>query len=260
MEKLFSDGWTIKANDDNRVVEFIATKEVVDRDKEIVKVKGISLKEFKKNPVILWSHDRRELPIGKAVQTTKSGDELKIKVEFADAEANPKADMVYRLVKGGFLSAVSIGFMPDFDEITYVEPKRGKKNQARRIFNKVELTEMSVVNIGANQDSLATGKSFSDALEGKVITEEEYKSLTAKEEDEGKNELETLKENYESLKKEIEELKNKDNYIEELFKSYQDSESLKETKQNTNDSLEELYDAVIEEKNAKDVKIEELLK
>ena len=47
-------------NDKTRVVEFIASKEIVDRGGDVINIKGIDLKNFKKNPVILWSHNRSE--------------------------------------------------------------------------------------------------------------------------------------------------------------------------------------------------------
>ena len=48
--------------------EFIAkiTTNMRDRDNEIVLTGGIDLKYYKSNPVILWSHNYLEPPIGKA--------------------------------------------------------------------------------------------------------------------------------------------------------------------------------------------------
>ncbi len=46
--------------------EFTASNEEIDRDGEIIEAKGWDLKNFKKNPVIIYAHDYRTLPIGKA--------------------------------------------------------------------------------------------------------------------------------------------------------------------------------------------------
>ena len=88
MEKIFiSTIMEMKASADNdRVVEFIASKEVVDRSGDVVKIKGIDFKAFKKNPVIMWSHRHSDPPIGKAVGIRKVNDELRIKVQFATQE------------------------------------------------------------------------------------------------------------------------------------------------------------------------------
>ena len=47
----------IKSTDkENRIVEFVLTKEVIDYDNEIVKVDGMDIKAIKKNKSFLWSH------------------------------------------------------------------------------------------------------------------------------------------------------------------------------------------------------------
>jgi HK97 family phage prohead protease len=153
--------------DEDRIVEFIASKEVVDRGGDVVKIKGMDLRDYKKNPVIMWSHRHDDPPIGKAVSMTKSGDELKMKVQFATPEEYGFADTIYKLVKGGYIKATSIGIIPDYESMEYPESKN--KKAARRIINKSSLFELSIVPIPMNQDALATGKSLSKAIEDGVI-------------------------------------------------------------------------------------------
>lgn len=238
MQNFYTNSFSIKADkEDNRIVEFIASKELADRDNEIVKIKGIDLKNYKANPLILWSHNRSDLPIGKAVKITKSGDTLKIKAQFATAEENPFADQVYRLVKGGYLNSTSIGFMPDWEKIEYDE----KKNQ--RIFNKVELFEVSIVNVPANPGAIATGKSFVDkAFEDGVLTEEEVEVWESEtKEDRTIKELEAR---IVALEKETQEVSSQeDSYFEEIFKELKSESGTKSPDTNSNDLddlLEEL--------------------
>jgi HK97 family phage prohead protease len=225
MNKLFSTNIKIKASDEDRTVEFIASKEVVDRDREIIKVKGIDLKSYKKNPVVLFAHNKFGLPIGKTINITKTKDTLKMKVQFATAEEYAFADTIYRLVKGGYLNAVSIGFMPDYEKIEYDDKKR------TRIFNSVEMFELSVVPVPANQEALTTGKSVEKALEDKVIDEDEFEEWEKlldenKDYDEGDyidddtddEVIKGLQERIDVLEQKIEELsKSKEDDVETYF-------------------------------------------
>lgn len=244
----------MKASDeDDRVVEFLASKEVIDRDNEIIKVKGINLKNYKNNPVVLWSHDKFSLPIGKTIKITKSKDELKMKVQFATAEEYPFADTVYRLVKGGYLNAVSIGFMADYEKIEYDE-----KNRAR-IFNSIDLLELSIVPVPANQEALTTGKTIKKALEDEVINEDEFEEWT-KYSDEDSDLLEDVND-YEDLKKQIEtlnlrvenlektkDLSNEDTYFEDILKEFKPAGGASDDDSNTEaKSLDNLLDEFLKE-------------
>lgn len=226
MKKFYTTIEEVKASKDDNTIEFIASKEVADRDREIVSIKGIDLKNYKKNPVVLFSHQRGELPIGKAVGITKSGDSLKMKVEFADEATYPFAHQVYKLIKGGYLNAVSIGFSPDYDSITYDE----KKNT--RTFNKVELFEVSVVTVPANADALATGKSINEtinkAFKDEVITEDELKEWDEYIEEEDSDDtaelIKSLEERIEALEEKLIDFDTKeqdtDSYFEDILKEF----------------------------------------
>ena len=94
---------------DGDQASFTITTETPDRVGDSVKAAGLSLTNYKKNPVVLWAHDYAGLPIGKAVSIVASATGVKAIVRFATAE-NPMAATVYNLVRAGYLSAVSIGF------------------------------------------------------------------------------------------------------------------------------------------------------
>lgn len=127
-------------------VEVIGSTEVVDRHGEIVKQDGWKLKNFLKNPVILWGHNVREQrpPIGKAekVWVDKSGESpaLKFKVKFDMKDSF--ATEVFRKIKEGFINTTSVGFRPlDKEDNTYT---------------KQELMELSFVPVPANPDARVT--------------------------------------------------------------------------------------------------------
>lgn len=216
MKKLYTT-LEMKASDEDRTVEFVASKEVTDRDGEILKIEGINLKNYKKNPVVLWAHDRSGLPIGKTVKFTKVGKGLNLKVKFAEPEVYGFADTVFKLVKGGYINAVSIGFMPDYDKVEYPKNRKG----VHRIFHASELLELSIVPVPANQDALRTSK----ALEDGVIDEVELKEwqMFCKEAIDNEEIIEEDKvdmaelENLAELRLELEEVKAEFGYLKDLF-------------------------------------------
>lgn len=163
-----------EVDDKERTITAIGSKEVVDRDGDIVKVNGVNFKNYKKNPVVLLNHNYHDFPIGKAVgkKVWRQDGKLMFKIQFAPEDTNPKAGIAYKLYKGGYMSAFSIGFIPDFETIEY--PDKGKKG-ARRIFNNSELLEISAVSVPANQEALMA--SFTKAWDDGVLDGEELNEV-----------------------------------------------------------------------------------
>ncbi len=157
----------------DRVLEFTGSTEEVDRDGETISAEGWDLKNYKKNPVFLWGHNYYNPPIGKALKVKAEDGKLNFKIEFADADTYAFADTIYRLYKGGFLNATSVGFIPK-------EWIDGDGDKApRRAYIKQELLELSAVPIPANPNALQ------NAQEQGLITVKEFEALTKPEDDEG---------------------------------------------------------------------------
>ena len=148
----------------DRVVRFVASDETPDRVGDVIEVSGWNLTNYKKNPVVLWGHDSNNTPpIGKAVNVRRGiGPDgkpaLLPSIEFAPKEAHPFAETVYQLTKGGFLNAVSVGFMPrstkaisDAERQDLGMPKYGM------FYDSADLLEISVVSVPANPSALITG-------------------------------------------------------------------------------------------------------
>jgi HK97 family phage major capsid protein/HK97 family phage prohead protease len=124
-------------------VQAIVASDSVDRHGEIIDIAGLSVKKYMDNPVVQWAHDYDKPPIAQATKVWKSGGKLMAKMKFA-LEENPFAKQVYDLIKGGFLNAVSIGFIPlEMDGNT---------------FTKSEMVEFSVVPVPANSEALITAR------------------------------------------------------------------------------------------------------
>ncbi len=159
----------IKALGD-RKYEFTASTGSVDRDGEVIEVEGWDLRNFKKNPVIMYAHDYRSLPIGRATKVGVSDGKLKNTVEFPPEGTYEFADIVERLVNQGYLKTESVGFIPK-------EWKDGAGEKApKRTYTKQELLEISIVPVPSNPNAL------SDAVEAGVITTKEFETITKPEE------------------------------------------------------------------------------
>ena len=113
----------------DRNYEFTASTSTVDRDGEVIDAKGWDLKNFKKNPVIMYAHDYRSLPIGKAPRVWLTGGKLKNTVKFPPEGTYEFADIVERLVDTGYLKTESVGFIPkkweDGDGEKFLEMESG---------------------------------------------------------------------------------------------------------------------------------------
>ena len=107
----------------DRSVLFTISKEVVDRDGDILRASGVDFTNFMKNPVFLSFHNSRDFPLGKVTKFWVEGDKVKAIVYFPTLEelsSDPKyasekarlVDFCYFCYKTGMLNAVSVGFIP----------------------------------------------------------------------------------------------------------------------------------------------------
>lgn len=209
-----------EVDDKERTITAIGSKEFVDRDGDIVKIDGINLKNYKKNPVVLLNHNYHDFPIAKAVgrKAWKEDNRLMFKIQFAPDDSNPKSDIAYKLYKGGYMSAFSIGFIPNFEKVEY--PEKHPKG-ARRIFHESELLEISAVSVPANAEALMAGvnKAWDDGvIDGEELNEweEMVKELDKGEEKEVEFEVVTDPKLIEKTKELAQKLIERDTKIAEL--------------------------------------------
>ncbi len=137
-----------------RVVRYVLSTPAVGRDQHTVAADAWVLTNYLKNPVFLWAHDDTLPPIGRMVEIGTFSDQLKGNVEYADRDVNPFADTVYRLVRGGYLNAVSASWRPL--EWSYA---RDKDRPGGIDFTKVDLLEVSQVPLPALPAALAEARS-----------------------------------------------------------------------------------------------------
>lgn len=131
---------------DSRILSFLGTSSAEDRDADIITADGWEIDNYSKNPVFLWGHDYSQPPIGRAVNLKQTDNGLVFDIEFAKAETYPFADTIYKLYRDGFLSAVSVGFIP--------KEMSQDPNTRKRTIKKKELLELSAVSVPANPEAL----------------------------------------------------------------------------------------------------------
>ena len=142
-----SKGVVLSAEDTERRLKVTITTGSRDRHGDILEPGGAQIAAYLKNPVVLWAHEYKALPIGRATSIVRDGDTLKAEILFAPTEF---AREVYALYAKGFLRAWSVGFLPLEWEV--IEDDDGKF--AGYHVRSWELVELSAVPVPANPEAL----------------------------------------------------------------------------------------------------------
>ena len=135
--KAASDGYTY--------IEGVANKAVVDRGNDLIDPKAWDLKNYTKNPVILYNHDRDKI-IGRAVEVKPQEDGLYIKCRISKSR-DGMVSYVRDMIEEGMINAFSVGF---------ASKDAAKSKDGVNTITAAELYEVSVVSIPMNQDSIFT--------------------------------------------------------------------------------------------------------
>lgn len=139
---------------------FVLSDESVNSHGTWVKTSGINLERFKKNPVMLWSHDSAFPPIGKWENIRVEGDKL-----LADAvfdEDDTLAQAFKRKVESGLLKACSIGFYAKKFSSDVADIKPGQRFET---IVEAELIECSLCSVGSNENAMVLMNAEGERLE-----------------------------------------------------------------------------------------------
>jgi phage head maturation protease len=139
------------ANSSGRIIRYVFSTPEVARDFHTIR--GWDLANYLTNPVFLWAHDSKGLPIGKVIEIDDVSGRLTGSVEYAEAEISPFADTVYRLVKGRYLNATSVSWDPIKWRFATDKSRPGGID-----FDLVDLLEISQVPVPALPGALATAR------------------------------------------------------------------------------------------------------
>jgi hypothetical protein len=133
----------------------ISNSKLNDRGTRVL-TSGIDIKQYQRNPVLLWQHSRpyrgtkdEVLPIGKIDNLRIDGDSL-IGTPVFD-EGDEFAKQIKAKWDAGFLKMVSAGIdiIETSEDITLMVP-----GQRRATITKSKLYEVSIVDIGSNDDAI----------------------------------------------------------------------------------------------------------
>jgi HK97 family phage prohead protease len=128
--------------------EAVASTGRVDRQRDRVSPKGWSFDTFRKNPVILASHDAGAFPVAKAENVRVADNAVRLLGLFPPPGTSRRSDEARALVNAGILRALSVGFRA----LASPTPNEfGGYDYATQ-----ELLEVSLVSLPANPDALIT--------------------------------------------------------------------------------------------------------
>ena len=150
----------VKENVENWTFKVVASDETVDRSGETIKIDSWDLKNYMKNPIILFGHDYRSLDsiAGKATNVYVEKNQLIVEGVFAWTEP---AQMLRQLYDEGIMKTVSVGF---------IAKKRDPNNP--KIITEAELLELSFVPVPCNPNALSLNKDVLNAMVEKWLIKE----------------------------------------------------------------------------------------
>ena len=157
---------------DDGAISWVMSDFSVDRDLERMDPAGWDLKNFKKNPIVLWSHDFMRPAIGKVESPRVKDGELVGRVRFSSKEVDPFAAMIEGKVREDIIRTGSVGFLSRKIEILD-DPDKPET----LIHRKQELFEFSIVNIPSNVNAIASRGMKEYKVKIENILEEFEKSI-----------------------------------------------------------------------------------
>jgi HK97 family phage major capsid protein len=141
------------SDDETRCVTSIISAEDVALDNHIIITAGIDTTDYMNNPVVLFAHNQASPPIARMLSVWKRGTQLLGKVQFADENTYPFADTIYKLIRGGYLNAMSISWFP----LKY-ERANDRSRPDGLNFLSCKLLECSIVPVPALPNALLTAR------------------------------------------------------------------------------------------------------
>lgn len=166
--------------EETRTVTFVASTSSVDRHGTVVNQDNWNIEKFNANPIVGYQHNvyggdeaNPDDQLGTA-KAYKEGDNLMVDITFEPKEINEKADKIFRKIQHGSLRAVSVGFIPLYDDKGSI----GKNVDGAFHYFGQELLEISVVNIPSNPEALK--RSLLDAIKPEEETKKEEKNTSVK--------------------------------------------------------------------------------
>lgn len=145
-----------QVDEEARTFWAVASTGAVDRQGDTIDASGWDTTNFMKNPVIPWAHDYSAPPVAKALEVKVEANNLLFKAQFPGPEEYAFADTIYKLYKGGYLRAFSVGFAPVQSQAATRE--LGGRTIEGTHYLQQELYEISCVTLPANPEALVAAQ------------------------------------------------------------------------------------------------------
>lgn len=145
--------------------EFIMSTDTRDRMGDVVE-QDWNLRDFKKNPVALWSHKSYELPVGTWKRVRVEAGKLRGRLELAEKGTSDFIDTLRSLIEQRIVKAVSVGFSPG-----KAEPLDEKDPWAGYRLSDNVLLECSPCSVPANPEALSLAKSWKPEVRALLLAE-----------------------------------------------------------------------------------------
>jgi hypothetical protein len=169
------------------IVDYVASDETLDYYQEVIRVGGWKFTNFAKNSPFVDSHNYSTIAnlLGRVLDFKVDAGKLVERVQWAVDVPDTFAAWGWKMVLGGFLKAVSVGFYPttlatrwDSDKTIWLQQLKElglrEEDPVRAIYIEQEQLELSACIIGANPNALAK------AYKGGCFTEQELDQFTMK--------------------------------------------------------------------------------
>ena len=173
-EKKLKLGYVKKIDSKKKTIDaYVSTFEWDRMDERFVRG-AWDLDQFKRNPVVLWSHDMSTPPIGRNIEMIEDEKGLLARTEF-DSEGE-LSSQVFSLFERGFLNAFSVGFIRK----NYVVEQMNENRKGLAITD-AELYEYSAVSVPANPGAIVSREVAELAI--KTLGNDAIKSLKSDKEE-----------------------------------------------------------------------------
>lgn len=176
---------TLASEDSGRFKIVISTQDE-DRQGEIIDQNGWDFTKYLLNPIVLWAHDYKQLPLGVTDKLYKEGNNLIAEGRFAPGDCNPFAQQVRKLYDLGMVRTASVGLIG----------KEAKGN----VITKSELLEWSFVPVPANPFALKLDSVKENGIDLELVRS---KGIEIKTEDEPEAKPEETKEEEKGMTEDI---------------------------------------------------------
>ena len=139
-----------RQTEDGSAHRMVIAANELSRNGDELNLRGISFKNYRKNPVVLWAHDAYEgIPIAKTVKIGHD-EQGRIAADFEFNSDDEFAARVENAWNGGFIRGASIRYMPT--KVVEVRKEDGSVDRLR--IEESELLEWSLVAVPADPDSV----------------------------------------------------------------------------------------------------------